>query len=342
MTTITNPTPEALLRPKVFIPEYIADTGMALLKAHCDCIAPWASGQPVMNVEAPDHPIRQYLYEANAVIVRVFTITEADLAKPNQLKIIVKHGVGLDNIDIPAATAHGIPVAYTPTGNTNAVAEHTMALMLSLIRHIEPAGKALLAGRFHERNDFQGDELQGKTLGLIGLGRIGSLVAKKAAHGFDMRVIAYDPYVHADAYDGPAQLVSTLEALLSVSDFISLHVGLTDETRQMINGQALSLVKPTCRIINTSRGAAIDQAALIEVLKSDRLGGAALDVFEDEPLPANHPITQLPHVVLTPHIAGVTTIALERIARESALAVLDALAGRTPEYVVNGLMVDTI
>lgn len=292
-----------------------------------------------MNAADPDHPMRQHLYEADAVIVRVFTITNADLARPNQLKIIVKHGVGLDNIDIPAATAHGIPVAYTPTGNTNAVAEHTMALMLALIRQIEPAGKALLAGRFIERNNFQGDELSGQTLGLIGLGRIGSLVAKKAAHGFDMRVVAYDPYVSPDTYEGPAQLVSTLEALLSVSDFISLHVGLTDETRHMINAQALSQIKSTCRIINTSRGGAIDQTVLIEALQNDRLAGAALDVFEDEPLPAHHPITELPHVVLTPHIAGLTATSMERIAQLSAQAVLDALHGKTPAHVVNGLEV---
>ena len=327
------------MRPKVFIPEYMADVGMAMLKSSCDCIIPWEKGKPVMNITDPAHPIRQHLYEADAVIVRVFTITGKDLARPNRLKVIVKHGVGLDNIDLPSATAHGIPVAYTPTGNTNAVAEHTMALMLSLIRRIKPAGRALLEGRFNERNDYCGDELDGKILGLIGLGRIGSLVAKKAAYGFDMRVIAYDPYVSSDAYDGPAQLVAMLEELLAISDFVSLHVDLNDETRHILDARALNKVKPTCRIINTSRGAAIDQTALMAALQSDRLGGAALDVFEDEPLPAHHPITELPHVVLTPHIAGLTTTSMERTALASAQAVLDALVGKTPEYVVNGVTV---
>lgn len=310
---------------------------MAMLKDACDCIAPWESGEPIMNITDPDHPIRRHLYEVDAVIVRVFTISEADLKRPNRLKIIVKHGVGLDNVDIPAATTAGIPVAYTPTGNTNAVAEHAMALMLSLIRRIRPAGDALAEGRFSARNDFQGDELQGKTLGLIGLGRIGSLVAKKAAYGFDMQVLAYDPYVNADAYDGPARLVADLGELLAASDFISLHVNLTDETRHIIDAKALARMKQTCRIINTSRGSAIDQAALLDALKQSHIGGAGLDVFEDEPLPAYHALTELPNVVLTPHIAGLTTTSMERTALLSAQAVLDALSGKTPDHTVNGL-----
>lgn len=171
------------MRPTVFIPEYMASCGIDMLKAECDCIIPWEHGAQLMDIPQGDHPLRAPLYEADAVIVRVINITAQDLERPNRLKVIVKHGVGIDNIDCQAAADHGIPVAYTPTGNTNAVAEHTLALILALMRRLEPAGEALRQGRFSERNDFLGDELSEKTLGIIGLGRIGSRVAKKAAGG---------------------------------------------------------------------------------------------------------------------------------------------------------------
>lgn len=328
------------MRPTVFIPEYMASCGIDMLKAECDCIIPWEHGAQLMDIPQGDHPLRAPLYEADAVIVRVINITAQDLERPNRLKVIVKHGVGIDNIDCQAAADHGIPVAYTPTGNTNAVAEHTLALILALMRRLEPAGEALRQGRFSERNDFLGDELSEKTLGIIGLGRIGSRVAKKAAGGLEMTVLAYDPYVSPEVYTGPATLVDSLETLLHTSDIITLHVPLTTETKHIINAQTLQLMKPGCRIINTSRGPVVDQDALLSALQSGTIAGAGLDVFEDEPLPANHPLCDAPNIVLTPHIAGLTNTSMERTATLAAQAVLDALHGRTPDDVVNGVKVE--
>lgn len=322
------------MKPTVFIPEYMDSCGLDLLRQECNLIVPWARGAPALDAPQGDHALRAPLYEADAVIVRVFTITAQDLDRPNRLKVIVKHGVGLDNIDLRAAETRGITVAYTPTGNTNAVAEHALALMLSLARHVGPAEEALKKGRFRARNDFSGEELAGRTLGIIGLGRIGTLVAKKAALGMEMRVVAFDPYVPPDRYSGPAKIVATLERLLDIADFITLHVPLTSETHHIINAQTLQRVKPTCRIINTSRGPTIDQDALIQALRIGAIAGAGLDVFEEEPLPAGHPLCDAPNTVLTPHIAGITHTSLERISMQSAQAVLDVLHGRKPEFTV--------
>lgn len=321
-------------RSVVFIPEYIDSAGMELLRPHCECIAPWTAGTPGMN--APDgHPYRAPLYEADAVIVRVFTVTNSDFSKPNRLKIVVKHGVGLDNVDVEAATRNGVLVAYTPTGNTNAVAEHAMGLMLALMRRTGAAEAALRAGRFNARNEFQGDEVDGKTLGVIGLGRIGSSVAKKAAYGFNMTVLAYDPYVSAQTYDGPARLVGRLDELLKASDLITLHTPLTPDTHHILNNRTLGQLRPGCRIVNTSRGGVIDQTALLSLLNSGHVAGAALDVFEEEPLAPDHPLCSAPNVVLTPHIAGLTQTSMRRTAQLAAQAVLDALQGRIPEHLVN-------
>lgn len=328
-------------RPVVFIPEYIDPAGMDLLRAHCTCIAPWLDGTPGMD--APfGHPYRAPLYEADAVIIRVFRVTEADLRLTNKLRIVVKHGVGLDNVDIDAATANGVAVAYTPTGNTNAVAEHALGLMLALMRRTGEAEAALRADRFNSRNDFQGDELDGKTLGVIGLGRIGSSVAKKAAYGFNMGVLAFDPYVPATRYDGPARLVARLDDLLESADIVTLHTPLTPETQHILNGRTLAQVPRGCRIINTSRGGVIDQKALVALLKTGHLAGAALDVFEEEPLNPDDPLCSAPNVVLTPHIAGLTQASMRRTAQLAAQAVLEALQGRVPEHLVNDVTVQPL
>ena len=327
-----------MTRPVVFIPEYIDPAGMDLLRPHCDCIAPWLDGTP--GRDAPyGHPYRAPLYESDAAIVRVFTVTEADFRKPNRLKIVVKHGVGLDNVDLVSATAHGVSVAYTPTGNTNAVAEHALGLMLALMRQTGAAEAALRAGRFNARNDFQGDELDGKTLGVIGLGRIGSSVAKKAAYGFNMTVLAFDPYVSADRYDGPARLVARLDDLLETADVLTLHTPLTSDTQHILNDRTLAKLRPGCRIVNTSRGGVIDQTALIALLHSRHIAGAALDVFEEEPLTPDHPLCAAPNVVLTPHIAGLTQTSMRRTAQLAAQAVLDVLQGRVPDHLVTDVSV---
>lgn len=296
------------MKPTVFIPEQIAAAGMDLLRAECDCVADLA--------------------QADAVVVRLFQIRRDDLLRAPRLKVIAKHGVGVDNIDVAAATALDIPVVFTPTANANAVAEHTMTLMLALARNLYPASATVFAGRWDK---FEGVELAGKTLGVIGLGRIGRRVAEMAQHGFGMEVRAYDPAVKQSAF----ALADSVEAVLRVADFLSLHLPLTPETKHLINANRLRLLKPNCRIVNTSRGGVIDETALAEALTEKRLAGAALDVFETEPLPAGHPFLKTPNTLLTPHISASTKESLDRMARDAAQGVLDVLQGRPPAWVVN-------
>lgn len=325
------------MKPVVFIPEPIASSGLDLLKAECHCLAPWDHDPaPAADLQGDGlNSGRALLYEADAVIVRLFKIDAQDILKAKRLKVISKHGAGVDNIDLQAATAAGIPVLYTPTATVNAVAEHTLALMLALTRQIGPASAALKEGRFSERGRFQGIELSGKILGIVGLGQIGTRVAQMASLGLGMTVHAYDPFIPRTSYTGPAIIEDSLELLFRKADILTLHVPLTPDTWHMINARSLAWVKPGCRLINTSRGAVIDEAALVPALNEGRLAGAALDVFEEEPLPADHPLCQAPNILLTPHISSLTQESLDRMSFQSAQGVLDVLHGRTPEHIVN-------
>ena len=318
------------MRPTVFVPEPIAACGMALLEAACDCTAPWAEGRVPTDDEA-----REMLRGADAVIVRLFEIGAADLEQSPRLKVIAKHGVGVDNIDCDAATARGIPVVFTPKANANSVAEHTIGLMLALARNVVPASVALREGRFADRSHFIGVELAGRTLGIVGLGRIGSRVAEIAAVGLAMKVCGYDPYVAPGTYAGPAERMASLDELLAAADFLTLHVGLTAETRHLLDDRRLARIKPGCRVLNTSRGAVIDESALVRALEEGRIAGAALDVFEEEPIATDHPLCGAPNVLLTPHIASSSRESMDRMATDCAQGVLDVLQGRTPADIVS-------
>ncbi len=301
---------------------------MQILNAACECITPWRDGA------ADEERLRAELAHVDAVIVRLFPIGAADLAGTKRLKVVAKHGAGLDNIDCQAATELGIPVIYTPGANANAVAEHTVGLLLALARHTCTADTTLRNGRPYERGEFQGIELSEKTLAIIGLGRIGRRVARKA-HGLDMRVIAYDPYLAPSAYDGPATLVETFDELLAAADFVTLHVPLTGETRNMIDAGALARLKPSCRLVNTSRGCVIDELALCHALREGTLAGVALDVFEREPLASDHPLLAAPNTLLTPHVGGLTAEAMSNVSQQVARGVIDTLQGRIPDGLVN-------
>lgn len=315
-------------RPVVLITETIGAPGLRILEQACTCIAPWRDG--VYDEAA----LRANLRGVDAVIVRLFEIAAADLGQARRLKVVAKHGAGLDNIDCRAATKRGIPVIYTPGANANAVAEHAIGLLLSLARNTCIAHSALRDRSPYERGQFQGIELAGRTLAIVGLGRIGSLVARKA-HGLEMRVIAYDPYVDAAANDTPATLIDSFDLVLAAADFVTLHVPLTDETRHMFDSDALARLRPECRLINTSRGGVIDEHALHDALRRGSLGGAALDVFEYEPLVPDHPLLTAPNTLLTPHVSGITVDAMNNASRRIARGVIDVLDGRTPEGLVN-------
>ena len=319
------------MKPTVFIPDPIAPAGLDLLHPHCRCVKGWEEADDLTR----DTWLQQELDRADAIIVRLFRVAEQDMAQMQQLKVISKHGAGVDNIDCQAATARGIPVVNTPGAVTTPVAEHTLALMLALSRQIAPADLALRQGTARDQRKFLGGELAGNALGVVGLGRIGSRVAEMASLGLGMEVYAYDPYVEKAQYSGRAGIEDSLEALLGKVDFLTLHVPLTGGTEYLINSRTLKLIKPGCRIINTSRGGVVDQSALVVALKDGRLGGAALDVFEKEPLQPDDPLCSAPNTLFTPHIGAATPQCLDRMSRQAAQGVLDVLQGRKPDHIIN-------
>ena len=326
------------MKPTVFIPDPIAPAGLDLLYPHCRCVKGWEEADDLTR----DTWLQQELDRADAIIVRLFRVAEQEMAQMQQLKVISKHGAGVDNIDCRAATARGIPVVNTPGAVTTPVAEHTLALMLALSRQIAPGDLALRQGTFRDQRQFLGVELAGNALGVVGLGRIGSRVAEMASLGLGMKVYAYDPYVEKAQYSGRASIEDSLEALLGKVDFLTLHVPLTGATEYLINSRTLKLIKPGCRIINTSRGGVVDQSALVVALKDGRLGGAALDVFEKEPLQPDDPLCSAPNTLFTPHAAACTPQCLDALSRQAAQGVLDVLQGRRPRHVVNPEVLDIL
>ncbi len=277
--------------------------------------------------------LREALADADALLIRSGTRVDAvALESAPHLKVVARAGVGLDNVDVAAATRAGVLVANAPLSNVLSVAELTMGLILIGMRHVVPAGSALREGRW-ERARYQGDELAGRTVGLVGLGHVGSLVARRLAP-FDVRILAHDPYVpDAHAEQLGARLVG-LDELMAQSDIVSVHLPRTPETTGLIGERELSLAKPTARLINTARGGIVDESALLAALKEGRIAGAALDVFEIEPAVGN-PLLEFPSVVATPHLGAGTHEAQERAGRQAVAAVVHALAGEPVAHAVN-------
>ncbi len=259
------------------------------------------------------------------------TLPILDAAK--RLQVVGRAGVGVDNIDVPAATARGVYVVNAPLGNIVAAAEHTVALTLALLRRVVDADRSVRANEW-TRSKFVGRELRGKTLGLIGIGRVGGEVARRAA-AFGMTVIAHDPFAtEASARAAGARLVE-LDELVRSADVISLHVPLTEKTRGLVDAAALAKMKPTAVVVNAARGEVVDLDALAAALERGTIAGAALDVFAEEPLPANAAIRRAPRTVLTPHIAGSTAEAQTNVAVDVVEQILDVLDGRPARFAVN-------
>lgn len=260
----------------------------------------------------------------DAVLVRSATqITRESLARANGLKVIGRAGVGVDTIDVDAATERGIAVLTAPAGNTISAAELTLALTLALVRRVSAADRSMKAGQW-DRKSFSGSELYGKTVGLVGAGRIGGEVAKRA-RAFGMQVVAFDPFLIADRAQALGIERVDLDELLRRADVVSLHVPLTDATNGLLGDRELALMKPTAVIINAARGGVVREDALLRALMTHRIAGAALDVYEQEPLPADHPLRTLDNVVLTPHLGASTAEAQQNVALEIAEAVRAAL-----------------
>jgi D-3-phosphoglycerate dehydrogenase / 2-oxoglutarate reductase len=317
--------------PRVFISDKLESTGLDLLRE---------GGIELDNRPGlKDAALQEALQAADGVIVRSGTrITAELLEKPGKLRAVVRAGVGVDNIDVAAATRKGIVVMNTPGGNTISTAEHTVAMMMSLARHLPAADATVHQGKW-ERGKFVGTQLAGKTLGIVGLGRIGREVARRAA-GLDMKVIGYDPFMAPErASQLGIESVAELEALLPVCDFLTVHTPLTEETRDLIDARRLATMKPGARVLNCARGGIVNEAALAEALRSGHIAGAALDVFVQEP-PGDNPLLKLPNVVVTPHLGASTTEAQESVAREAAQLLIDFLTRGVVQFAVNMAAVD--
>ncbi len=272
--------------------------------------------------------------EYDALMIRSGTrVTKEIIEAGKQLKIIGRAGVGVDNVDVPAATRQGIVVVNSPEGNTIAAAEHALAMMLSLSRHIPDANQSVKNNKW-DRKSFVGAEVYKKTLGVVGLGKIGSHVAT-VARAMGMKLLAYDPFISLERAEQLGCMVVDLDVLLQQSDYITLHMPKTPETTHLINAEALAKMKPTARLINCARGGIIDEAALYEALKAGKIAGAALDVFESEPL-GDSPLRELgKEMVLTPHLGASTAEAQVNVAIDVAEQIRDVLLGLPARSAVN-------
>jgi D-3-phosphoglycerate dehydrogenase / 2-oxoglutarate reductase len=311
---------------RVLVTEPLAESGLQLLRQEAE-----VDVRPELSKEGLPEAIGPY----DALIVRSQTkVTEEVLDRGTALKVIGRAGIGLDNVDVEAATRRGITVVNAPQSNIISAAEHTIALLLAQARNIPQAHAALTAGKW-DRERFQGVELHGKTLGVIGLGRVGTMVAQRAS-AFGMRVIAFDPYVSKERSKAlGVELTPNLEALLVQADFITIHLPRTPETEGLIGERELGLMKEGARLVNTARGGIVDERALVNAVRDGKLAGAALDVFATEPVPPAHPLLHLDHVVVTPHLGASTQEAQDKAGTAIAEMVRLALRGEFVPYAVN-------
>ncbi|MDW8344593.1 MAG: phosphoglycerate dehydrogenase [Verrucomicrobiae bacterium] len=312
---------------KILVADPISPKGVELLRANPRFVVDVKTG-------LKEDALCQIIGEYDALIVRSQTkVTARVIEAASRLRVIGRAGVGVDNVDVDAATKRGIIVMNTPGGNTISTAEHTFSLMLALARNIPQACASIKAGQW-DRKSFEGTELFNKTLGIIGMGRIGGEVARRAI-AFGMRVLAYDPFLSLSRAKALQVEVVELDDVFSRADFITVHVPLTDQTRGMINRDTIRKMKEGVRLINCARGGIICEADLAEAIREGHVAGAALDVFEIEPPPADWPLRGLPQVIATPHLGASTHEAQETVGIEIAHQIADVLEGGTIRNAVN-------
>jgi len=261
-------------------------------------------------------------------------VTRRVLENLPRCRAVVRYGIGLDNVDLQAATDCGILVAHVLDFCTDEVSNHAIALLLALARRLIPLHRDAAAGRWRQPQAWTLAPVHGQTLGIVGFGNIGQAAARKA-RAFGLRLLAHDPYGDPGAAEELGAALVPLGELLAESDYVSLHAPLTPGTRHLIGAAELAAMKPSAVLINTSRGPVVDEAALVEALTSGGIAGAGLDVFEEEPLPADSPLCRLENVILTPHVASVSPEAMRRLREEVGRAAADVLRGRRPKYVAN-------
>jgi D-3-phosphoglycerate dehydrogenase / 2-oxoglutarate reductase len=312
-------------RPRVLVKEKIGDSGVALLREHFDVD---------LGIDWPQEELAERIGEYDGILIRSATkLTAEVIDRAKRLSVIGRAGVGVDNVDVEAATQRGIVVANAPESNVVTAAEHTMALLLALARNIPQAYVSLIGGKW-ERSRFSGVELYEKTLGVLGFGRIGQLVAHRA-RGFGMRVLAFDPYVSAERYrELGVEKANGVEDVYEHADFITVHLPKTPETEGFIGREAFARMRDGVRVLNVARGGLIDEEALREALDSGKVAGAAIDVFASEPM-TEHPLFSYPSVVVTPHLGASTAEATDRAGYQSAEQVVAALTGGVVSTAVN-------
>jgi D-3-phosphoglycerate dehydrogenase len=313
---------------KVLVSDPLADEGLSILRERCDVD---------VRTELPEDELVRIIGNYDALVVRSgTTVTARIIEAGKRLKIIGRAGVGVDNIDVEAATRRGIPVVNSPEGNTLAATEHTMAMMLALARNI-PQANASLKERQWKRSRFMGVELNEKTLGIVGLGRIGREIAKRAK-AMEMKVIAYDPFITKERAAQMGVDLMGLDDVIREADVITVHTPLTPETTHLVNAQKFSMMKKGVRVINCARGGIIEEKALFDAIKAGKVAGAALDVFEDEP-PLSSPLLDLENVIVTPHLGASTVEAQLNVAVSVAHQIVGFFRGEQPKYAVNAPMI---
>ncbi|MGI4792029.1 MAG: phosphoglycerate dehydrogenase [Janthinobacterium lividum] len=311
--------------PKVLVSDPIAPEGIEILKQVADVD---------VKIGLSKDELAAIIGDYDALAVRSETkVTGEIIAKATKLKIIGRAGVGVDNIDVEAATNRGILVVNSPEGNTLAAAELTVAMLLALARNIPQADQTMREGRW-DRKKFMGSEIYGKTLGVIGLGKIGREVVSRL-QAFGMSVLGFDPYLKPEQAEALGIKLVDLDTLYKESDYISVHTPKTKETTGMINPEKLALMKPTVRLINCARGGIIDEAALAEAAKAGKIGGAAIDVYTTEPAPADNPLLGIPNIITTPHLGASTEEAQVNVAIDIAEQIVEVLAGKPARAAVN-------
>jgi D-3-phosphoglycerate dehydrogenase / 2-oxoglutarate reductase len=312
---------------RVAVFEPIDPAGLEVLNGEAEVLRLW---------ELPERGREAAAQTCQGWLVRVHPLPAAFIESAPDLRIIAKHGVGVDNIDVPAATARRIVVTTTAAANSLAVAEHSVAMMLALAKRLDESDRMVREGRFGQKFGFATSELAGKTLGLLGCGRIGTMVANICGRGLGMQVLVYDPYLSDEALAGiGARRADTIAELASRSDVVSVHAPLTADTRQIVNAEVLGQMRPTALLINCARGELVDQRALAAALEHGTIAGAGIDVFEQEPPAADDPLLRQPNALLSPHVANASAESLVRMAVTSAEEVLLVLQGEEPRFAIN-------
>ena len=311
---------------KVLIPEDVSEAGKAYLRNR---------GYEIkMGSGISFETLRTEVKDCHGILARTARYPAEVLRAGTQLKVIGRHGVGVDNIDIATATELGIYVTNAPESNAGSVAEYTLGLIIAAARHFVQCDAALKNGNFEIRNQLIGNDIEGKVLGLIGVGRIGRLVARKAGGGLGMRVIGYDPFIDS-ATVPEVEFTDSIEEVLKNADFVSLHLPANEKTMGLIDITRLMMMKPSAYLLNAARGGIVQENDLVEVLSEKRIAGAALDVFTEEPPSPSNPLFKLNNVTVTPHNAALTRECMDRMAVHAAQGIDEVLSGRTPTWPVN-------